>query len=69
MFFFGFNAFHGLRSLILFPLSILAAWWAWRDARQRNLSPWLSAGVAFSLFPIGFVIYLIYRSFSNRNRL
>lgn len=60
MFFLGFNIFPGLLGLIMFPLSILAAWWTYKDASRRNFSPLLWASISFSIFPIGFFVYLAY---------
>jgi hypothetical protein len=62
MIFFGFNFFPGIWGLLLLPLSILAAIWTWKDANRLGLSPLLWAGIAFSVFPFGFIIYLLYRT-------
>lgn len=69
MFFFGFNIFRGLWGLIMLPLAIWAAVWTYRDAqRTGNRYQWIWAGISFSVFPVGFIIYLIYRMFA-RNRV
>lgn len=69
MFFIGFNFFRGLLGLLMLPLAIWAAWWTYNDVINQKLRyPWLWAGVAFSIFPLGFFVYLFYRIF-NRNRV
>lgn len=68
MFFFGFNIFRGPMGLLMFPLSIFAAWWTYRDAQTRQLAPLLWAGISFSIFPLGFIAYLIRRTAAARIR-
>ncbi len=69
MFFIGFNFFRGLLGLIMFPLAIGAAYWTYKDMSRRGMSyPWLWAGISFSIFPLGFIVYLLYRLFA-RNRV
>lgn len=69
MFFFGFNVFPGLSGLILLPLAILAAYWTWKDANRLGGNPMLWAAISFSIFPIGFIVYLVYRTFKGGNKL
>ena len=68
MVFFGFNIFRGFLGLLMLPLAILAAFWTYKDAGKRNLSPLLWAGISFLVFPVGFIIYISYRLFS-KNKL
>lgn len=66
MFFIGFNIFPGLTGLIMFPLAILAALWTYKDAQKGGFSPLLWAGISFSVFPIGYMVYLIYRALARQ---
>lgn len=69
MFFVGFNFFRGLLGLIMLPLAIWAAWWTFKDVNNRGLRyNWLWAGISFSVFPLGFIVYLFYRMFA-RNKV
>lgn len=55
---------------LVFPLAILAAWWTWKDAaRMERRFPWAWAGLSLSLFPLGFVIYLLYRTFGVKRKI
>ncbi len=66
MFFVGFNFFRGLLGLLMLPLAIWAAWWTYKDVDSRGLRfPWLWAGISFSIFPLGFFVYIIYRIFAK----
>ncbi|MGE5528304.1 MAG: hypothetical protein ACM3X6_04080 [Patescibacteria group bacterium] len=70
MFFFGFNFFRGLGGLLALPLAVWAAIWAYRDAARRGYSEWLWAGIAFSLFPLGLLAYVVYRALAGvRDRI
>lgn len=62
MFFFGFNLFRGPGGILSFILAIAAGYWAFYDAKKRGYAEWLWAGIAFSLFPLGFLAYLVYRA-------
>lgn len=44
---------------IVFPL--LLAWWAANDAKQRNKSPMLVALCVVFFFPIGLIVWLLFR--------
>jgi len=69
MFFIGFNVFRGLFGLLMLPLAIWAGWWSYQDAaRSGRHSPWLWAGISFSVFPVGFIIYLLYRVFARNKK-
>lgn len=69
MFLFGFNLFSGLGGLLSFVLAIVAGIWAYGDARRRGYAEWLWAGIAFSLFPLGLIAYLVYRAVAGvKNR-
>ncbi len=66
MFFIGFNVFRGWFGLLILPFAIWAGWWTYQDVIRKELRyPWLWAGISFSVFPLGFVIYLIYRSVAS----
>lgn len=65
VFFFGFNLFRGLGGFVSFFLAVAAAVWAFKDARKRGYAEWLWTGIAFSLFPLGFLAYLAYRTFAG----
>lgn len=66
MIFFGINIFRGMLGLLMLPLAIWAGWWTYKDVAARNGSwPWLWAGISFSVFPLGFIIYLVYRVFAK----
>ena len=65
MFFPGLRLVGSLWGLLSLGLAIWAAWWTYRDARSKNRSGWIWAGVTFLFFPLGFVIYLIVRAFSK----
>ncbi|PKM80227.1 MAG: hypothetical protein CVU89_14675 [Firmicutes bacterium HGW-Firmicutes-14] len=69
MFFFGFNVYRGLLGLILLPLAVWAGYWSYRDASAKGISyPSIWAGISFTVFPIGFLMYLSYRLF-YRNKV
>jgi hypothetical protein len=44
-------------------LAVGAAWWTYNDAKWRDMISWLWALVSLLLFPLGFIIYLIVRTF------
>ena len=69
MFFFGFNAFPGLKGIFMLPLAIIAAIWTWRDAAKLGKTPWIWSAIAFSIFPIGFFVYLGFRVLTGKNKL
>lgn len=69
VFFIGFNIFRGFWGMIMLPLAIAAAIWTWKDARTGGFTPWIWAGIVFSIFPLGFIIYLIFRTAAARNRV
>ncbi|MDT3700783.1 MAG: hypothetical protein RO469_15350 [Thermincola sp.] len=66
MFFFGINIFRGFLGLLMFPLAIWAGWWTYKDVTARGgRYNWIWAGISFSVFPLGFIFYLIYRVFTK----
>lgn len=66
MIFFGINIFRGVLGLLMLPLAVWAGWWTYKDVTARGRGgAWLWAGISFSVFPLGFIIYLVYRLFAK----
>ena len=65
MFYSGFRLFSSIWGLITFGLAVWATWWTYTDAKSNGMLAWLWAGVTFLIFPLGFIVYLIARSFSK----
>jgi hypothetical protein len=51
--------------MISIGLAAWAAWWTYRDAKSRGMTAWVWTAVALLFFPLGFIIYLIVRTFSK----